>query len=165
MCQSSAQTKTLTPIHESHIGVQGWLRRATEAVYWPGMNSEVTDFIQIRDSCLSFQTSQSKEPVICHEIPTRSWKKVATDMFKLDGKSCLCTVYYYPGYFEMDELHSKTGKVIIKKLKKHFAGHGIPNELQSDNGPPFNSAEFEHFLRSALTEHITSSLGYPQSNG
>ena len=30
-------------IHESHIGVQGCLRRAGEKVYWPGPNSEVTD--------------------------------------------------------------------------------------------------------------------------
>ena len=33
-------------IHESHIGVQGCLRRVGETVYWPGLNSEVTDFIQ-----------------------------------------------------------------------------------------------------------------------
>ena len=65
----------------------------------------------------------------------------------------------------MDQLHSKTGTVIINKLKKHFATHGIPNQLHSDNGPPYNSAEFGSFLKSSGTEHITSSPGYPQSNG
>ena len=65
----------------------------------------------------------------------------------------------------MDELHSKTGTVIIKKLKKHFATHGIPNELVSDNGPPFNSAKFENFLRSSGTEHLTSSPGYHKITG
>ena len=64
----------------------------------------------------------------------------------------------------MDQLHGKTGTVIIKKLKKHFVTHA-PNELLSGNEPPFNSAEFKNFLRSSGTAHVTSSLGYPQSNG
>ena len=72
---------------------------------------------------------------------------------------------YYSGYFEVDQLHGKTGTVIIKKLKKHFVTHGTPNELLSGNEPPFNSAEFENFLRSSGTAYVTSSLGYPQSNG
>ena len=61
------------------------------------------------------------------------WEKVATDIFTLDDKNYLCTVDYYSGSFEMDKLHSKTGTVIIKKLKKHFVTHGAPNELLSDN--------------------------------
>ena len=72
---------------------------------------------------------------------------------------------YYSGYFEVDQLHGKTGTVIIKKLKKHFVTHGTPNELLSGNEPPFNSAEFENFLRSSGTAYVTSSPGYPQSNG
>ena len=66
----------------------------------------------------------------------------------------------------MDQLHSKTGTVIIKKLtgKRHFVTHGTSNELLSGNEPPFNSAEFEKFLQSPGTEHVTSSLDYRQNN-
>ena len=69
---------------------------------------------------------------------------------------------YYSGYFEVDQLHGKTGTVIIKKLKKHFVTHGTPNELLSGNEPPFNSSEFENFLRSSGSAYVTGSLGYPQ---
>ena len=96
---------------------------------------------------------------------SRPWKKIGTDIFTVGNKSYLCTVDYYSGYFELDELYSKTGTVIINKLKKHFAAHGIPNRLHSDNGPQYNSTEFSNFLKSPGTEHITSSPGYPQSNG
>ena len=72
---------------------------------------------------------------------------------------------YYSGYFEVDQLHGKTGTVIIKKLKKHFVTNGTPNELLSGNEPPFNSAEFQNFLISSGTAYVTSSPGYPQSNG
>ena len=72
---------------------------------------------------------------------------------------------YYSGYFEVDQLPGKTGTVIVKKLKKHFVTHGTPNELLSGNELPFNSAEFENFLRLSGTAYVTSSLGNPQSNG
>ena len=66
----------------------------------------------------------------------------------------------------MDQLHGKTRTAITKKLiKKHFVTHGAPNELLSGNEPLFNSAEFENFFRSSGTAHVTSSPGYPQSNG
>ena len=105
------------------------------------MNAEITDFVQKCDTCMAYQSSQTKEPLICHEVPSRQWEKVGTDIFMLDDKSYLCTVDYYSGYFEVDQLHSTTGTVIINKLKEHFAIHGIPNQLHSDNGPPYNSAE------------------------
>ena len=62
-------------LHESHIGVQGSLRRARESIYWPGMNAEITDFIQKCDTCMAYQSNQPREPLICHEIPSRPWKK------------------------------------------------------------------------------------------
>lgn len=161
----SLRPKMKTKLHESHIGVQGCLRRARELVYWPGMNAELTDYMSKCDICLSSSNSQGKEPLISHEIPSRPWKKVATDIFTLNGKDYLCTVDYYSGYFEVDSLSSKTGTVIISKLKKHFATHGIPNELHSDNGPPYNSVEYANFMRSTGVEHITSSPLYAQSNG
>lgn len=152
-------------LHESHIGVQGCLRRARETLYWPGMNAEVTNFIQKCDTCMAYRSNQPKEPLICNEVPYRPWEKIGTDIFTVNDKSYLCTVDYYSGYFEVDQLYSKTGSVIISNLKKHFAAHGIPNQLHDGNGPPYNSAEFSNFLKSSRTDDITSSRGYPQSNG
>ena len=114
---------------------------------------------------MSLQSNKTKEPLICHERTSRPWcEKVATDIFTLNDKNYLCTVDYYSGYFEVDQLHSKRVTVIIKKLKRHFVTNGTLNELLSGNERPFNSAEFEKFLWSSGTENVTSSLGYPQSN-
>ena len=121
--------KITEKIHKSHIEVQGCPHQARETVYWPGTNSEVTTFIQKCDTCLAFQTSHSKEPLICHKTATSPWEKIVTGIFTLDDKNYLCTIDFYSGYFDVDELHSKTVKVIIKKLKKHFATNGIPNKV------------------------------------
>ena len=111
---------------------------------------------------MSVQSNQTKEPLICHEPTSRPWKKVATDIFKLDDKNYLCAVDYYSGYFEADQLQ-QNGNCHRKKLKRNFITHGTPNELLSGNEPPFNSAEFENFLRSSGTEHATSSRATPKA--
>ena len=100
-------------LHDSHIESQGCLCRALETVYRPGMNAKITDYIQKCDVCMSLQKSQTKEPLICHEPTSRPWEKVATDIFTLELS---LHSNYYSGYFEVDQLHGKTGTVIIKKL-------------------------------------------------
>ncbi|CAB3981461.1 Retrovirus-related Pol poly from transposon [Paramuricea clavata] len=46
-----------------------------------------------------------------------------------------------------------------------MARHRIPERVVSDNGPQYNSDEFRIFATKYEFEHVTSSPGYPQSNG
>ena len=46
-----------------------------------------------------------------------------------------------------------------------FSIEGYPDEIVSDNGPPFQSKEFAKFFSSLGIKHTTSSPGYPRSNG
>jgi hypothetical protein len=61
-------------------------------------------------------------------------------------------------------LPSKKIDDITYVLRQQFARHGIPAEVVSDNSP-FNSASFAKFAQKWEFRHITSSPGYPQSNG
>ena len=61
-------------------------------------------------------------------------------------------------------MYDKTAPEVIKKLKRHFSDHGIPDKLHSDN-MPFGSKEFQDFAKGYEFEHLTSSPDYPQSNG
>ena len=152
-------------LHQSHLGIQGCLRRGKEVVYWPGMNKDIEDFISSCSVCKSYQTDQQKEPMISHEIPSRPWEKVGCDLFDFEDKHYLVCVDYYSDYFEVDRIFGKKGKEVISRLKSQFARHGIPDQLISDNGPPFSSREFQEFALAYEFEHLTSSPRYPQSNG
>ena len=70
--------------HNSQIGSHGCFCRARETVYWPGMNTEITDYIQKCNVCMSLQSNQTKEALIFHEPTSRPWEKVATGIFTLD---------------------------------------------------------------------------------
>ena len=53
----------------------------------------------------------------------------------------------------------------IEVLRNLFARFGIPDQIVSDNGPPFMSEEFLSFTKSSGIRHITSSPYHPATNG
>ena len=54
---------------------------------------------------------------------------------------------------------------VIRKLKAHFARHGIiPEQLVTDNGSQFTSRDFLKFPRDWDFEHLTSSPRHSQGN-
>ena len=53
----------------------------------------------------------------------------------------------------------------ITALRRIFATHGLPEQIVSDNGPQFLSADFEEFTRTNGIKHSWSSPYHPASNG
>ena len=53
---------------------------------------------------------------------------------------------------------------VIRALKAIFARHGIHEQVRSDNGPRFDSAEFTHFASEWGFKHTTSTRRFPQLN-
>ena len=51
------------------------------------------------------------------------------------------------------------------KLRVMFATHGLPLMLVSDNGPPFSSTEFHHFVSRNGISHRRVPPYHPSSNG
>ncbi|XP_028809432.1 uncharacterized protein K02A2.6-like isoform X2 [Denticeps clupeoides] len=152
-------------IHSSHLGIEGCLRRARECVYWLGMNDQIKTFVEKCDICRSMDVKQPKETLWSHELPSNPWSKVGTDIFTLDNRSYLITVDYLSNFWELDYLPDTKSTTVIQKLKAHFARHGIPDVVVSDNGPQYASEDFKKFSRQWEFKHKTSSPGYPQSNG
>lgn len=47
-------------IHRSHIGVNGYLRRARECMYWPSMTAELKEFIAQCETCRKYEVKQER---------------------------------------------------------------------------------------------------------
>ena len=162
---SSLRPEMKQAVHSTHIGMEGCLKRARESLYWPGMNSEIRQFIKQCQTCQTFQPDQAKETLMSHPLPSRPWEKVGTDIFQHDDKHYLVTVDYLTGFMEIDRLENLTSQQVIRKLKGHFARYGIPCTVVSDNGTQFTSESFTKFAHNWDFEHQTSSPHHPQSNG
>ena len=155
----------LEKIHSSHFGMDKCKQRARDILFWPGMSADIERIVSQCSVCAERQPSNAKEPLSSHEIPSRPWQKVATDLFQWNGNNYMVTVDYYSRFFEIDQLTTTTSSAVVHKLSVHFARHGVPEIVVSDNGPQYSSEEFSVFAKKWSFQHITSSPKYPQSNG
>ncbi|CAB4017096.1 Transposon Ty3-G Gag-Pol poly, partial [Paramuricea clavata] len=162
---AAERQNTMKSLHQSHIGIEGTLRRARDTVYWPGITAVLKDYISKCGICNRYRPEQCKEPLHPHKAPEIPWEKVGVDLFELDGQTFLIAVDYYSGLFEVQDMTSTVASRVITVLKSWFARHGIPITVMSDNGPPFNSESFKDFSDEWDFNHITSSPHHPQSNG
>ena len=162
---SSLRKEMKRRIHEGHLGIEKCKARARETMFWPGINSEITEMVQRCSACLDTRAYQQKEPLISHEIPTKPWQMVGTDLFHFKNRDYLVIIDYFSNYPEFALLKSTTSSPIIIHMKSIFARHGIPEIVISDNGPQFASKEFAEFAAKWEFSHITSSPRYPKANG
>ena len=162
---TSLRRDVIQQIHSSHLGMEGCLRRAREAYYWPLMNAEIKDTIAKCTICNTPKPEQCQEPIRHHEIPDRPWSKVGTDLFMYNNQTYITAVDYFSNFIEMDRLRDSSSRTTIKALKTYFSRHGIPDVLVSDNGPQYSSDEFRCFSHTWKFKHVTLSPRYPQSNG
>nr|CAI5826660.1 unnamed protein product [Callosobruchus analis] len=60
----------LALMHETHFGIEKTKQRARQIFYWPGMSSDVEQFIYKCEVCQTNRRSQQKETLVPHEMPS-----------------------------------------------------------------------------------------------
>ena len=68
-------------------------------------------------------------------------------------------------YILVRKLPNSTAVVVCIKLSVIVTELGLPHMIRSDNGPCYNSKEFQQFLQCYSIMHQTSSPNHPRSNG
>lgn len=159
------QKLILQKIHEGHQGIVKCKRRARQTVYWPNFNEDIELMLKKCTQCIANQRSNSKDPLMPHEVPEAPWEKLGTDLFHYGGKDYFLIVDYYSLWPEVYVLSRATSAEVIAVTKDAFARHGIPKMVISDNGPQYSSKQYRQFAREWEFEHRTSSPRYPRSNG
>lgn len=159
------QKEMLELLHSSHLGIEKCKQRARDAIFWPGMTSQIEDMVSRCQTCCKYRRKNTKEPLLPHNTPLRPWERVGADLFELQSKKYLILVDYYSGFIEIEVLRSTTSEKIVECCKSQFARYGIPDSLITDNGPQFSSHTFSTFAKQYKFQHTTSSPIYPQSNG
>ncbi|GBN94701.1 hypothetical protein AVEN_270898-1 [Araneus ventricosus] len=133
---------------------------ARTCVFWPGISKEMIEKCLV---CAKFQIGNAPEPEMPHEFPTSPWVKVAIDFFYFNGRNFI--IWWLFKFIEMQLISNLQATVVIPAIKSIFARHGIPLELISDGGPPFNFRDFDCFAKSWKFKHVKVSAKYPKSNG
>ena len=157
------QEEYLSRLHEGHLSASKVQENAKQHMYWTGIDADIEDYTKRCQECIK-RSQVPKEPLQPHDIPEGPWRKLGIDYFAFDGNSYVLICDYFSKFPFL--YRAKTSFWSLRDcLIDLFSIEGYPDEIVSDNGPPFQSKEFAKFLSSLGIKHTSSSPGYPRSNG
>lgn len=162
----SARKQILKLAHETHQGIVKTKQFLCARFFWPGMDQDVETLIKGCSTCVVNQPLNRYTPLQPTPLPRGLWIKGAVDLVgPIDGKHILTYIDHYSSYPEACVIKVITSREVIKALTAIFARFGYPDELVTDNGKQFISAELDAYLKSCGIQHIRVSSYYARSNG
>ena len=157
------QEEYLSRLHKGHLSASKVQENAKQHMYWTGIDADIEDYTKRCQECIK-RSQVPKEPLQPHDIPEGPWRKLGIDYFAFNGNSYVLICDYFSKFPFL--YRAKTSFWSLRdRLIDLFSIEGYPDEIVSDNGPPFQSKEFAKFLSGLGIKHTTSSPGYPCSNG
>ena len=139
--------------------------QAREAVYWPGIDSDISDYVSQCTICTKHKASPPAQPMLPGNIPDGPWQDITVDYMthKSHEYLIICNaVSKYPYVFKVT---SKSAQSLCTHLLELILQYGPPMSLSNNNGLPFASDELTKFLMCHHIAHHTSSPHFPGSNG
>ena len=136
-------------------------------MWFPRMDGMVEERLRDCHLCQAATDTVQKEPIHPTVMPTQAWNTLCTDLFgPLPTGEYLVLVQCLQSRFpEVAITHSTSAAAVIPALDKILAAYGTPQEMCSDNGPPFNSIEFAKFARKLGFKHRKITPLAPWANG
>lgn len=122
-------------------------RRIRERYFCRGLDKDIEKFIDSCDGCKLMAVSLPSEPLKRTDLPDQVWQKIAIDFNGPvpSGEKLLVVVNYYSRYVEVKVMETTEAGSVIRELEEVFSRLGYPEEIISDNGPPFQSEEFDNW--------------------
>ena len=159
------RSDVLESLHAVHQGTTSMKSSARARFWWPGMDAGI---VQTRDQCRKCNEgmpSQPGEEWLEETAPTFPFEKICCDYFEQKGSHYLAQADRYSGWLSIAKVNSTAFSDLSPILRTSFSWHGVPDQIETDGGPPFNGNEFKDFCKKWQIRHRLSSAGYPQSNG
>ncbi|XP_045023114.1 uncharacterized protein K02A2.6-like isoform X4 [Daphnia magna] len=161
----SLRRETMEGIHDGHFGETKSVLRAKSAVYWPGWEDQVKNMVASCSVCQENRGRNPKLPLHPVRLPDYAFQLVSADLFEFERVNYILLVDAYSKWPCVVPLKSTTSSAIIEEMSRFFCDFGRPEELESDNGTQFSSAEFREYCASLNIKQVTSSPEFAQSNG
>ncbi len=160
------QSEVLNILHLGHFGIQRMKQLARTAVYWPGVDGDITKMCQQCTACGEHQNSPSKAPNHPWMLPEKPWSRVHVDhAINFCGRNWLIMVDALSKYPCIHETSSTSTKATTDLLEVSFAHFGYPHAIVSDNATTFTSEEFQGWCKERGIAHLTGAPYHPATNG
>jgi transposase InsO family protein len=160
------QEKILELIHATHPGIVRMKALARKKVWWPGIDKDIEGIKKKCKICQKNGPEQRQVPLHPWEIPERPWQRLHIDFCgPFLGSMWLVIVDAKSKWPEVIRMKNTSAESTIAAIRNCFWTHGLPEQIVSDNGPQFKSAEFAKFCQERGISHTLIAPYHPQSNG
>ncbi|XP_039303912.1 uncharacterized protein K02A2.6-like [Solenopsis invicta] len=159
--------KLLKNLHETHAGIVRMKALARQFIWWPNMDKEIEELARSCTNCCSNRPDPPSAPLHPWQFPEKPWQRLHIDLAgPLQNRMFLIIMDAHTKWPEVYDMKTDTtSKKVIEKLRDSFVRFGIPEQIVSDNGRQFISAEFQRFCKNNGIRHTTSSVYHPRTNG
>ena len=157
--------RTLADLHGVHQGVDRMQAQAREAVYWPGIDADISDYGSQCTICTKCKASLPAQPMLHRDIPDSPWQDITADYMTHKSHEYVIICDAFSKYPFVYKVKSKSAQSLCMHLLELISQYEPPMSLSTDNGPPFASDELTEFLMCHCIAHHTSSPHFPRSNG
>ena len=138
----------LAELHVAHPGVVRMKEVVRSHVWLSIIDSDIESTVQQCAPCQVNIFQPSVAPLTPWMWPGKPWYRgVHTDYAEKEGHSFLVIVDTLSKWLEITLMKSTTASTTIDVARETFARFGLPEQVVTDNGPQFTSAEFAEFLR------------------
>ena len=145
----------LDSLHESHPGISRMKSIARSYVWWNGMDKAIENVAQACLPCQAVKASPPVAPLHPWLWPNSPWTRIHMDFAgPFQGRMFFIVVDAHSKWPEVVEMTTTTTANTLKALRKMFAQYGLPEQMVSDNGPQFVSAELATFAKKNGIKHI-----------
>ena len=133
--------------HQGHQGIVRSKRLLRSKVWFPDVDRLMENEVRNCIPCQATTPEHRTEQLHMSQLPDAEWQHVSADFLGPldDGSYLLVLICEYSRYPVVEIVHSTSSIAIIPVLDRIFALLGTCNKLKTDNGPPWNSAEFAQF--------------------
>jgi hypothetical protein len=161
------QKRVIEIAHTGHQGIVRTKQLLRNHVWFRGIDEAVERCINNCTKCQANTDKQKLEPLQMRKIPDEPWDSVCVDFYGplKNGKYLFVLIDEHSRYPIVRQVSSTAFKAIQPTLDDIFATFGIPAELRSDNGPPFNSYNFKSYASANGFKHKRITPLWPRANG
>ncbi len=150
----------------AHQGTEGMRARASECVYWPGINAAINETRKNCKECCNISPSQAKQPI--QQLPHSEYpfQQICVDECEIKGHHYFIVVDKFTNWLIVFHQSGHVqSKHVIESLTTVFETYGVAEQVFSDGGLPLVSSDVQDYLDRWGVKHNISSAHYPQSNG
>lgn len=156
----------LNHLHSTHAGMGRMKAEARRYFWWPSLDRDIEQISHQCQACTENAKQPVKVPLHQWNVPQQPWQRIHVDfMGKFMNNYFLVVVDAHSKWLEVIPMRVISSLSTINALTSLFARYGLCEEIMSDNGTQFTSAEFAEFCGRHGIRHTTTAPGHPQSNG